>query len=126
MDNPVAEASFDCEDRDGRQFVMTVAIGDRHKISTDSDSSDVGFYIEIEPIMERRRQAGTDSLSALCCCIELVRKALKIFVAHGGVIHSPGSKLPIDLDDFAFQPLFGLLRPQYVDGNPNPYRRKDG
>ncbi|TWU19739.1 hypothetical protein [Allorhodopirellula heiligendammensis] len=95
-------------------------------IPTDADSSDVGFYIEIDPIMDRRRQAGTDSLSALCSSIELVRKALKIFVAHGGVIHSPGSRLPIDLDDFAFQPQFGLLRPEYLDGDPDPYRRKSG
>src|SRR6056297_1421489 len=107
MENPIAEATFDCVDRDGRQFAMNVAIGDRHASSTEPNAIDVGFYIQIEPIMERRRQYGVDSLSALCCCVHLVRKALKTFVAHDGVIYSPGTKLPIDLDDFAFQPISG-------------------
>ena len=119
MDSPIAETTFDCVGRDGQSFVLHVRIGDRHDIPTKSGDTDVGFYIELDPLMERRHQGGPDTFTALCFSIRLVRKALKIFTAHGGSVYFVGTRCPIDLDSSWFESLGGLIRDDYLMNAPN-------
>jgi hypothetical protein len=118
MQSPIVQAQFDGTTRDGREIAIEVRIGDAHDHPTDCGDVDKGFYIEVEPLMERRRQIGTDSLSAMCFGIELVRKSLKIFVAHGGFVYFRGTRSPIDLDSYWFESIGGLLREEFVKPNP--------
>lgn len=124
MDAPVVETTFDCVDRDGRPFPLHVRIGDRHDIRTESGDTDVGFYVELDPLMKRRVQAGHDTFTAMCFCIQMVRVALKTFVAHGGSVYFAKTRSPIDLDDFLFGPIFGLLRDEFL--NPQPDSTAEG
>jgi hypothetical protein len=50
---------------------------------------------------------------AMCFGIELVRNALKIFVAHGGSVYFRQTRSPIDLESPSFQALGGLLRSEF-------------
>ncbi|MCU0720066.1 MAG: hypothetical protein MUC83_10215 [Pirellula sp.] len=118
MESPLVQAKFDAVTRDGHEFVVTVAIGDRQDLNTKSGEIDVVFYIEVEPLMERRTQCGTDSLTAMCFSIQLVRKALMTFVAHGGSLFCPGTRFPIDLQSPYFESIGGLIRPQYLQRLP--------
>jgi hypothetical protein len=120
MQSPVAQAEFDAVTRDGKEIVVTVAIGDLHDIPTESGDTCVGFYIEIEPLMQRRRQGGTDSLMAMCFSIQMVRKALLIFVAHGGSLYFRGTRSPIDLQSPWFESIGGLIRSEYLRPDPTP------
>ena len=121
MQSPVVQAEFDAITRDGLEIVVTVAMGDLHDIKPlppESDSTDVGFFIEVEPLMKRTRQGGTDSLMAMCFSIELVRKALTVFVSHGGSLFMRGSRYPIDLQSSWFDARGGIIRPEYLQSNP--------
>jgi hypothetical protein len=101
MHNPVVQAEFDGVARDGREFVIRVAIGDKR-----SSGDDVSFYVEVEPLIARRYpQGGTDTLMAMCFCIQGVRRVLKMFVAHGGSVYGRGTRSPVDLDSYWFEPV---------------------
>ena len=124
MQSPVAQTEFDAVTRDGQEIVVRVLIGDAHDIPVKSGPPDVGFYIEVEPLMERKRQGGTDSFMAMCFSIELVRKALLIFVAHGGSLYLRGTRSPIDLQSKWFESLGHLIRPEYLQ--PDPSTKQNG
>ena len=124
MHNPVVQAEFDGVARDGREFVIRVAIGDKRDLPTTSGDPDVGFYIEVEPLMARKfLQGGTDTLMAMCFCIQGLRKVLKLFVAHGGSVYGRGTRYPVDLDSYWFEPVgddVGLLRAEFLLPSPKP------
>lgn len=122
MHSPVVQTEFDAVTRGGQEIVVTVTIGDLHDISPNSD---VGFYIEVEPLMKRRRQGGTDSFMAMCFSIQLVRKALTVFVSHGGSLFMRGSRHPIDLQSPWFESVGGLIRPEYQQPGPAPPQTED-
>ena len=117
MDSPVAQAEFDAVTRDGREIVVQVSIGDQHDMPS-KHGTDVGFYVEVEPLMQRRRQGGTDSFMAICLSIQMVRKALMIFVAHGGSLFFRGTRCPIDLQSPWFESFGGLIRDEYLRPDP--------
>jgi hypothetical protein len=116
MDNPVIVCEFGGVTRDGREIVIRVAIGEPFVLSSAGDP-DPGFFVEVEPLMRRTRSIGTDSFMAMCFGIELVRKALKIFVAHGGAVYFRGTRSPIDLESYWFESLGGLLRKDFLQDN---------
>ena len=118
MDSPVVQAEFDAVTSDGRAIVVKIAIGDQHDIPSNG-GPDVGFYVEVDPIMDRKRQGGTDSLTAMCFSLQLVRKALVVFVAHGGSLFLRDTRSPIDLQSPWFESLGGLIRPEYLQSNPS-------
>jgi len=121
MHSPVVQAEFDAVTSDGREIVVKIAIGDQHDIPSNG-GMDIGFYIEIDPIMDRRRQGGTDSLTAMCFSLQLVRKALTVFVAHGGSLFLRHSRYPIDLQSPWFESLGGLIRSEYLQSKPPSIR----
>jgi hypothetical protein len=118
MQCPIVQTEFDAVTRDGREFVVKVAIGDPHDFPTSSGAIDVGFYVEVDPLMDRRRQCGSDSFMAMCFSIQLVRRALAVFVAHGGLLFMRGTRAPIDLQSPWFEPLDGLIRSDYLQTDP--------
>lgn len=118
MQCPVVQTEFDAVTREGREFVVRVAIGDPHDTPTGDGALDIGLYVEVDPLMDRRRQCGTDSFMAMCFSIQLVRRALTVFVAHGGMLFKRGSRAPIDLQSPWFEPLDGLIRTEYVQTDP--------
>ncbi len=115
---PVVQAEFDGVTRDGREIIIRVAIGDAHDITTKSGAIDVGFYIDVEPLMDRRKQGGTDSLMAMCFSIELVRKTLVTFVAHGGSLFARETRCPIDLQSPWFESVGGMIRSEFLMPDP--------
>lgn len=125
MDSIVAETTFDCVDRGGRSFALYVRIGDVHDIPTQSGDHNVGFYVELDPLMKRRLQAAPDSFTALCFCIEMVRKALRIFVAHGGCVYFTGTRSPIDIDSHFFEPHHGLICDEYLNSDSDSKSQGD-
>ncbi|MCC7336752.1 MAG: hypothetical protein IT422_16800 [Pirellulaceae bacterium] len=118
MHSPVVQAEFDGVTRDGREMIIRVAIGDAYEITTKSGGIDAGFYIDIEPLMDRRKQGGTDSLMAMCFSIELVRKTLVVFVAHGGSLFARGTRNPIDLQSPWFESVDGMIRSEFLQPGP--------
>ena len=122
MKNPVVQAEFDGVARDGREFVIRVAIGDMRSLPLPSGDADVGFHIEVEPLMARNFvQGGPDTLTAMCFCIHGMRRVLKMFVAHGGSVYGRGTRCPVDLDSYWFEPLGdNLLRAEFLLPSPKP------
>lgn len=120
MHSPVVQAEFDGVTRDGREMIIRVAIGDAYEIATKSGGIDAGFYIDIEPLMDRRKQSGTDSLMAMCFSIELVRKALATFVAHGGSLFARHTRCPIDLQSPWFESVGSIIRSEFLQTHPLP------
>lgn len=114
MHTPVIQAEFDGVTRDGHEIVIRVAIGDAYEVATKNGDTDVGFYIDIEPLMDRRKQGGTDSLMAMCFSIELVRKALITFVANGGAVFARETRYPIDLQSPWFESVGGIIRTEFL------------
>lgn len=125
MRSPVVQTEFDAVTRDGREIVISVAIGEQHSVPVESGETDVGYYVEVEPLMKRRSQVGTDSFMAMCFSIHLVRKALVIFVAHGGSVFFRGSRCPIDLQSPSFESVGGLIRSEHLAPDPPP-RKNSG
>ena len=120
MKNPVVQAEFDGVTRDGRELVIRVAIGDMRSLPLPSGDADVGFYIEVEPLMARNFvQGGSDTLTAMCFCIHGMRRVLKMFVAHGGSVYGRGTRNPVDLDSYWFEPVGGdLLKADFLLPTP--------
>jgi hypothetical protein len=115
---PVVKCEFDGATRDGREIVIHVSIGDAREFAKKYPGPDPGFYVEVEPLVGRRSSVGTDSFMAMCFGIELVRKALRIFVANGGSVYFRGTRSPIDLESYWFQSLGLLLRPEFLLPDP--------
>ena len=121
MRDPVIQTQFDGVTRDGREIVIRVTIGDPHEVPSEhGDDALAGFYIELEPLMDRRRSVMPDSFGAMCMAIQWVRLALKIFVAHGGSVYHRGTRTPIDLTSPSFEPVGGFLRPEFLRPDPPP------
>jgi hypothetical protein len=128
MRNPVIKCEFDGVTSDGKEIVIHVAIGDAREFAKKYPGPDPGFYVEVEPLMGRRASVGTDSFMAMCFGIELVRNALKIFVAHGGSVYFRRTRSPIDMESPSFQSLGGLLKQEFEQRLPTqakqPWARK--
>jgi hypothetical protein len=124
MREPFIQCEFDGVTRGGRDIVIHIAIGDPEGFAKKNKQSNPGFFVEIEPLVGRRGCVGTDSFMAMCFGIELVRKALKIFVANGGSVYFRRTRSLIDLDSHWFKALGGLLRPEFLNKDPIPSRRK--
>jgi hypothetical protein len=124
MRDPVIKCEFDGVTRGGRDIVIHVAIGDPKGFAKKHKESDPGFFVEVEPLVGRKRCVGTDSFMAMCFGIELVREALKIFVANGGSVYFRHTRSPIDLESHSFQPLGHFLRPEFLIPDPTPSKRK--
>jgi hypothetical protein len=124
MRDPVVKCEFDGATRDGKEIVIHVAIGDAHEYAKKYPRPDPGFYVEIEPLLGRKCSVGTDSFMAMCFGIEMVRKALRIFVANGGSVYFRGTRSPIDLESYWFEPLGLPLRPEYLIPDPISPKRK--
>ena len=120
MTEPIAETKFDCVDRHGNAFVATVQIGDPTTREDAHGRTEHLVYISFDPFIANRPQGGHDSFTAMCFAIELVRKALRVFVAHGGSVFMHGTRSPIEIDDPYFTPICGIIDRKFIDGEPAP------
>lgn len=120
MLDPIAESQFDCVDRDGNEFVASVAIGEPSSRDIAHDRTERLFAVSFEPFFTKREQGGHDTLTALCFAIELVRKALRVFTAHGGSVYMHGTRSPIDINDPYFTPICDIIDRRFIDGDPAP------
>ena len=120
MSQPIAETKFDCVDRHGNAFVAIVQIGEPTTREDKHGRIEHLIHISFEPFIKNRPQGGHDSFTALCFAIELVRKALRVFVAHGGSVFMHGTRSPIDIDDPYFTPICGIIDRKFIDADPAP------
>jgi len=120
VSEPIAETKFDCVDRDGNAFVATVRIGDPTTRKDKHGRTEHLFQISFDPFFAERLQGGHDSFTAMCFAIELVRKALRVFVAHGGTVYMHDTRSPIDIDDPYFTPICGIIDRRFINGDPAP------
>lgn len=120
MPEAIAETKFDCVDRDGNSFVAKVEIGEPKTREDKHGGTEYLIHISFDPFFSRRPQGGQDTFTALCFAIELVRKALRVFVAHGGSVFMYGTRSPIDIDDPYFTPICGIINQKFIDGPPTP------
>ncbi len=130
MEDVIASTTFDCRDKHGADFVATLDIGRPLERKTANGRRYVECPIAFEPLFPETRHGGEDSFQSLCLAIDLVRKALRAFVAHGGTVYFRGTRTPIDVDDPSFSPISEPIRAVYltapVDGPdesrgwPNP------
>lgn len=133
MKNIIATTTFDCRDRHGVDFVATVQIGRPVERTTKSGRSCVECPIAFEPLFPETQHGGEDSFQSLCLAIELVRKALRAFVAHGGTVYFRGTRSPIDVSDPSFTPIAEPIHAVYLTDPPSgpdttrgwPNRTKD-
>jgi len=124
--NPIlAETQFDCRDRDGNVFTATLRISELQATVVRNGLTEHKLQISLEPLFPERGYRGTDSFNAICCAIELVRKALRAFVAHGGTVYFFGSKTPIDIEDYAFTPISEPIVERFLSGPARDYSRVD-
>ena len=105
MQDIIATTTFECRDKHGVDFVATLEIGR----PSERTSSDGTVYVEcpiaMEPLFPETKHGGEDSFQSLCLAIELVRKALRAFVAHGGTVYFRGTRSPIDVNEPSFTPI---------------------
>ena len=120
MHDPIAESKFDCVDRSGNSFVAIVQIGEPSTRDDRSGQTEHLFRVSFDPFFKERVQGGHDTLTAMCFAIELIRKALRVFIAHGGAVYMHGTRSPIDIDDPYFTPICGIIDPKFIDGDPAP------
>lgn len=118
--DPIAESRFDCIDRNGNSFVAIVQIGEPSSREVSSGRLEHLFRVSFAPFFVERVQGGDDTLTAMCFAIELVRKALRVFVAHGGAVYMHGTRSPIDINDPYFTPICGIIDRKFIDGEPAP------
>jgi hypothetical protein len=123
MSNWIAERAFDCVDPKGKRFRAVARIGMPTTVPRDGDLSPHGSCpVVLEPLFSERAHGGVDQFQALCLAIDLVRQALKTFVARGGRVFFAGTDTPIQLEDPSFLPHLDLERLQ--NEKKNPVRRK--
>jgi hypothetical protein len=105
----IAERAFDCVDPKGKRFRAIARIGLPTTVPPDGDLSEYGSCpVTLEPLVSERAARGLDRFQALCLAIDLVRKALRTFVAQGGRVFFEGTETPIQLDDPSFLPHLDL------------------
>ena len=100
----IAESKFDCRDRDGSDFVALLQIG-RPVELMHNDRPYAECRVSLEPLFPERGHGGADTFQSLCLAIELIRKALRAFVAHGGSVYYHQTRTPIDIDHPSFVPI---------------------
>ncbi|WP_168564969.1 hypothetical protein [Crateriforma spongiae] len=125
MKHIVAETRFDCRDRDGNDFTAHLMIGDLEPCVVRDGVAESKLLISLDPLFPERGFRGTDSFHAICLAIELVRKALRAFVVHGGTVYYHGTKTPIDIDDYAFTPINEPIDERFLAGLASTYARVD-
>jgi hypothetical protein len=105
----IAERPFDCVDVKGKRFRAIARIGTPTTVPRDGKLSAHGRCpVMLQPLFPERAAGGIDQFQALCLAIELVRNALKTFVAQGGRVFFAGTDTPIKLDDPSFLPHLDL------------------
>ena len=118
MQDIIATTTFDCRDRNGGDFVATLQIG----LPVAQVAANGNRYFEcpiaLEPLFPEARHGGEDSFQSLCLAIELARKALRAFIAHGGTVCFHGTRSPIDVDDASFAPIAEPIRDLYLTELP--------
>ncbi len=114
MEDVIASTTFDCRDKHGSEFVATLDIGRPQERTSPNGRRHVECPIAFEPLFPETRHAGEDSFQSLCLAIDLVRKALRAFVAHGGTVYFRGTRTPIDVDDPSFSPISEPIRAVYL------------
>lgn len=124
MNNVFAETKFDCVDREGNAFTAVLQFGNIVPGSVRDGITESRLDMSLEPLFSQRGMRGTDSFQAICLAIEFVRKALRAFVAHGGIVYYHQSKTPIDLNDYAFTPISEFIDPRFLAGPPSEYCRR--
>ena len=100
--------------------MATVQIGEPATREDKLGRTEYQFHIAFDPFFTKRIQGGHDTFTAMCFAIELVRKALRVFVAHGGTVFMHGTRSPIDIDDPYFTPICGIINRKFIDGDPAP------
>jgi hypothetical protein len=112
----IAERAFDCVDAKGKRFQAVACIGMPTTVPRDGELAAYGSCpVMLEPLVSARAHGGIDQFQALCLAIDLVRRALKAFVAQGGRVFFVGTDTPIQLEDPSFLPhldLEGLSAPK--------------
>ncbi len=107
----IAERTFDCIDPLGKRFRAVARIGMPTMVPRDRKlSAHAACRVMLEPLVSERAHGGIDQFQALCLAIDLVRKALKTFVAQGGRVFFAGTDTPIQLEDPSFLPHLDLER----------------
>jgi hypothetical protein len=107
----IAERAFDCVDPKGKRFRAVARIGMPTTVPRDGDLSAYGSCpVMLDPLVSERESGGLDQFQALCLATDLVRKALKTFVAQGGRVFFAGTETPIQLEDPSFLPHLDLER----------------
>lgn len=105
MQDIIATTTFDCRDKHGVDFVATLEIGRPLERTSSNGTIYVECPIALEPLFPETKHGGEDSFQSLCLAIELVRKALRAFVAHGGTVYFRGTRSPIDVNEPSFTPI---------------------
>jgi hypothetical protein len=118
MHDIIATTTFDCRDRNGDDFVATLQIGLPVAQVAANGNQYFECLIALEPLFPETRHGGEDSFQSLCLAIELVRKALRAFIAHGGAVYFHGTRSPIDIDDASFTPIAEPIRGLYLSELP--------
>src|SRR5215469_890539 len=107
----IAERPFDCTDVKGKRFRAVARIGTPTTVPRDGNLAAYGSCpVMLQPLFAERAARGLDQFQALCLAIDLVRSALKTFVAQGGRVFFTGTDTPIKLDDPSFLPHLDLER----------------
>ena len=119
MQDIIATTTFDCRDRHGVDFFATLKIGRPLERTNTSGTSYFECPIAFEPLFPESRHGGEDSFQSLCIAIDLVRKALRAFVAHGGTVYFHGTRSPIDVNDPSFTPIAEPIRAVYLTDPPD-------
>lgn len=125
MNDLVAQTQFDCRDRDGNDFTASLRIGDLQPTVVRDGVTEYKLKISLEPLFPERGYRGSDSFNAICCAIELVRKSLRAFVAHGGTVYFTNSRTPIDIEDYAFTPINEPIAERFLSGPAPDYSRNE-
>ncbi len=118
MQDIIATTTFDCRDRNGDDFVATLQIGLPVERIAANGNRCFECPIALEPLFPETRHGGEDSFQSLCLAIELVRKALRAYIAHGGTVYFHGTRSPIDVDDASFTPIAEPIRDVYLTDPP--------
>lgn len=93
---PVAHRTLLAIDKDGREFTLTLGIGQPYEISHDEWACPVAM----SGLQERLRdQHGVDSWQALQLAYQLIAQLLGYFIADGGKLHWPESRDPVAISE---------------------------
>ena len=120
MDKVFAKSSFDCCDRDGNEFVAIVQIGVPFEQEDGHGRVHGACPFSLEPLFPEVSIAGGDTFHALCLGIELIRKALRAFTAHDGMVYFRGTRSPVDLNSPSFLPIDEPIFARFLGSPDDP------